>query len=76
MGTTITPPSAQPKNAAAHTAAETMERLPLRADVERWRFFLMKWAERFEICARALQRKIRTNYFDDIVRRGDLLYCF
>jgi hypothetical protein len=36
----------------------------------------MKGAERLEIGSRAFQGKIRTNYFDDIVRGGDLLDRF
>jgi hypothetical protein len=33
----------------------------------------MKRAQRLEIGSRAFQWKIRTDYFDDIVRGGDLL---
>jgi len=36
----------------------------------------MKRAERLEISSRALERKIRTNHFDDVVRSSDLLDCF
>ncbi len=43
--------------------------------MERRGFFLMKWAERFEICAGSFQWKIRANHFGDVVRRSDLLYC-
>lgn len=50
-----------------------MERLPLRTDVERWRFLLMKWTERFEIRPGALERKIRADYLDNVVRGRDLL---
>jgi len=63
----------EPKNAAAHPAAETVERLPLRTDMERRRFLLMKWAERPEIRARAFNREIRPDHVDDVVRGGDLL---
>jgi len=52
-----------------------MKRLALRTDMERRSFFLMKWAERFEICAGSFQWKIRANHFGDVVRRSDLLYC-
>ena len=64
----------EPKNASAHAAPETVKRLALRTDMERRSFFLMKWAERFEICAGPFQWKIRTDHFDDVVRRRDLLY--
>jgi hypothetical protein len=46
------------KNAPTHAAAEAMKRLPLRADMERRSFFLMKWAERLEIRAGTFERKI------------------
>jgi len=36
----------------------------------------MKWAERLEICSGAFEWKIRADYFDDVVRGGDLLDCF
>jgi hypothetical protein len=36
----------------------------------------MKGAQRLKIRPRAFQWKIRTDYFDDIVRGGDLLDCF
>ena len=65
----------EPEDAPACTAAKTMERLPPRAHHERRRFFLMKRAERLEIRSRALQWKIRTDYFDDVVRGGDLFDC-
>ena len=52
-----------------------MERLPARAHHEGRRFFLMKRAERLEIRPRALQREIRADHFDDVVRGGDLLDC-
>jgi len=35
----------------------------------------MKWAERLEIRSRAFEWKIRADYFDDVVRGGDLLDC-
>ena len=63
----------EPENAPAHAAAETMKRLPLRTDVERGRFLLVKRAERFEVRARAFEREIRPDHVDDIVRGGDLL---
>jgi hypothetical protein len=44
--------------------------------MERRRFLLMKWTERFEICAGAFQWEIRANHLDDVVRRRDLLYGF
>ena len=46
------------ENAPARAAAEAMKRLPLRTDRERRRLLLVKRAERLEIRARALQRKI------------------
>ena len=66
----------KPEDAPACAAAETMKRLPARTHHERRRLFLMKGAERLEIGSRAFQRKIRTNYFDDIVRGRDLLDRF
>ena len=66
----------KPEDAPACAAAETMKRLPARTHHERRRLFLMKGAERLEIGSRAFQRKIRTNYFDDIVRGRNLLDRF
>ena len=66
----------KPENAAAGTAAKTMKRLPARADRERRRLLLMKWAECLEVRSSSFQREIRTDHFDDIVRGGDLLDCF
>src|SRR5438093_6292699 len=65
----------EPENAPARAAPKAMERLPARAHHERRRFLLMKRAKRLKIRSRAFQWKIRTNYFDDIVRGGDLLDC-
>jgi len=62
----------EPENAAAGTAAETMKRLALLADVERGRFLLMEWAERLVTRTRALERKIRPDHLDDVVSGGDL----
>ena len=61
------------ENASAYPASKAVESLSLRADMERRRFLLMKWAKRLEICPCAFERKIRTDHFDDIVRCGDLL---
>ena len=61
------------KNAPAHPASETMKRLPLRDDVKRRRFFLMKWAERPEVRTRAFEWKIRTDHLNDVVGGGNLL---
>src|ERR1700716_1057152 len=61
------------ENAPAHAAAETMKRLALGTDRERWRLLLMKWTERFEVCARALQGKVRPDHLDDVVGGGNLL---
>jgi hypothetical protein len=66
----------EPENAAACSAAKTMERLPVWADDERRCLFLVKWAECLEIRSRAFQGEIRTDYIDDIVRGGDLFDCF
>src|SRR5205085_4750099 len=66
----------EPENASADAAAETMKRLTLRAHVKRGRFLLMERAERLEIGARAFERKVGTNHFDNIISRGDLLDCF
>src|SRR6266852_5777951 len=60
------------KNASAHPASETMKRLPLRADMKRRRFFLMKWAKRPKVRTGAFERKIRADHLDDVIRRGDL----
>jgi len=61
------------ENAPARATPEAMKRLPARTHRERRRFLLMKGAERLEIRPRAFQWKVRTDYFDDIVRGGDLL---
>ena len=63
------------ENASADAAAETVKRLPRRTDRERRRFFLMKRAERLEICARALERKVRADHLHDVVGGRDLLDC-
>ena len=65
----------EPENTAARSASETMKGLALRTDSERRCFFLMKWTERLETCARPLQRKISSDHFHDIVRGRDLLDC-
>jgi hypothetical protein len=49
-----------------------VKRLPLRAHRERWGLFLMERAERLEVGSGALERKIRSNYFHDVIRRCDL----
>jgi len=64
------------EEAAASTAAKTMECLPARAHHERRCFFLMKGAKSLEIRSRAFQRKIRANNFDNVICRRDLLDCF
>ena len=60
------------ENASAYSASKAVESLSLRADMERRRLLLMKWAKRLEICPCAFERKIRTDHFDNIVRCGDL----
>ncbi len=65
----------EPEDAPTHAAAEAMERLPARTHRERRRFLLMKGAERLVICARAFQRKIRADHFDNVIRGSDLLDC-
>src|SRR5437763_13457471 len=65
----------EPKDAPTCTATETMKCLPARAHRERRRFLLMKRTERLKIYSRAFERKIRADYFDDVVRGGDLLDC-
>src|SRR5437762_12581203 len=64
------------KNASANATAETVKGLPLRTDMKRGRFFLMKWAERSEVGAGAFQRKVGTNHFYDVVRSRDLFDGF
>src|SRR5947209_5975171 len=66
----------EPEDTSTNPAAEAVKCLPLRIDVKRWRLLLMKRAKRFEIRSRALQRKIRSNNFDDIVCSCDLFDCF
>ena len=61
------------KYASARAAAETMKGLPLRADMERRRFFLMKRAECPEIRPGAFEREIRTDHVDDVVGGRHLL---
>src|SRR5262249_48620881 len=57
----------EPENAPAHSTAKAMKGLAARADHERRRFLLMKWAKRFEIYPGAFERKIRADHFNDIV---------
>jgi len=66
----------EPENAPAHATTKAMKGLAARADHERRRFLLMKWAKRFEIYPGAFERKIRADHFNDIVRRSNLLDCF
>src|SRR5207248_720235 len=66
----------EPKNASPNAAAKAVKRLSLRADMEGWRFFLMKGTERFEIRAGPFQRKIRADHLHDVVGGGHLLDCF
>ena len=61
------------ENASAHPTSKAMERLSLRADMERRGFLLVKWANRLEICPCAFERKVGADHFDDVVRGGDLL---
>ena len=63
------------EDAAAHTAAETMKRLPLRRDRKRWRFLLMKWTKRLEGRSRPLQWKIGADHLHDVIRARDLFDC-
>ncbi len=66
----------EPKNAPARATTEAVKGLPARADHERGRFLLMKWAERLKICTRAFERKIRANHVDNIIRGSNLLDRF
>jgi hypothetical protein len=65
-----------PKNAPARAAPKAMEGLPARADHERWRLLLMKRAQCLEIRSRALEREVRTDHIDDVVRGSNLLDHF
>jgi hypothetical protein len=60
------------ENTPPGPAAEAVKRLSLRADREGGRFFLMKGAERFEVRSGAFERKIRSDHFNDVIRRRDL----
>ena len=64
------------KNAPARATPEAVEGLPARADDEGRRFLPMKGAERLEICSGALERKIRTDHFYNVVRGSNLLDRF
>src|SRR4029450_10475758 len=66
----------EPENAPARATTKAMKGLAARADYERRSFLLMKWAERFEIYPGAFERKIRADYFYDIVRGSNLLDRF
>jgi hypothetical protein len=66
----------EPENTPARSTTEAVKSLPARADRKRRRFFLMKWAERLEIYPGAFERKIRADYFYDIVRGSNLLDRF
>src|SRR4030095_6024378 len=50
------------KNAPAGATTEAVKRLTVRADHARWRFLLMKRAERLEVCPGAFERKIRADH--------------
>jgi len=63
------------KHSPADATAEAVKRLPLRADMKGRGLFLMERTERLEISAGALERKIRTNHLNDIIRCGDLFDC-
>ena|SRR6266404_3827773 len=65
----------EPEDASTYTAAKAVERLPARTHRERRRFLLMKGAERLEVRSRALERKIRADHFDNVIRGSDLLDC-
>jgi hypothetical protein len=60
------------ENTSPDPAAEAVKRLPLRADREGGRLFPMKGAERFEVRSGAFEWKIRSDHFDDVIRRRDL----
>ena len=61
------------ENIAASPAAETVERLPRRIDVERRRFFLVERAQRFGRVACALELNVGTYYVGDVQRLADLV---
>ena len=61
---------------AGNSAAEAVKELAGSVDGKRRRLLLVKWAERLVVRACAFQRKIRADYFDDVIRRRDLLDCF
>ena len=65
----------EPKNAAANPTAKAVKSLTLRADMKGGRFFLMKWTKCFEIRARAPQREVSANDFNDVIGPGNLLDC-
>src|SRR5436309_3240396 len=66
----------EPENTPARATTEAVKSLPARADRKRRRFLLMKWAQRLEIYPGAFERKIRADYFYDIVRGSNLLDRF
>src|SRR5262245_21935641 len=59
------------KNGPARATAEAMKGLTTRTDDERRRLFLVKRAEGLEIYPGTLEWKIRTDHFDNIVRRSN-----
>src|SRR5205823_8998382 len=57
------------KYASPGSAAEAVKGLALWADRERWGLFLMKGAERLKGGSGAFERKIRSDHFNDVIRR-------
>jgi len=60
------------EDAPADAAAEAVKRLSLRTHRERRGLLLMKRTKRLESGAGAPEWKIRSDHFDDVIRRRDL----
>ena len=61
---------------SALVTAKAIIGLPLGVDVETGSFFVMKRAQRFPCAARALERYVRLNEFNDVVCLADLFHQF
>ena len=64
------------KHAASRAASEAVVILPRGVHMEGWGLLLMERAERTEARSRALERKIRADQINDVVRIADALDCF
>ena len=64
------------KDRPTYAAPETMKCLPLRTNVERRRFFLVKRTERSKIRTSSFQREIGADHLHNVIRGGNLFDCW